>query len=246
MLTESVIIIVIGGAFAVGAHIIAKRLFITPYDNSKKKPVVQLAVATTWYFTIVQAAWLVAVASAAYAILRTYKPETPAALTYVVIAIAFIGVAYPFIAASQIVRRWLQDWKEGLEQAHQDRQELRERTRRFAEFLEDQYSWVLQMGRIERQRRALQWFDEIKAENDWKQENQTFQELRSSDQAEDVLEDLGDQGSRMMQIWERRREVYQYAIAFSTEGARAEEMARLEDELDGIRERRNQNKRQQA
>jgi len=111
------------------------------------------------------------------------------------------------------------------EKARNERKPRREETRQFAEWLENQYSWVLEMPDDESRLRALQWYEQIVTE--WKKENADYEKLRRHDDRDVILYELGEQGQRMLRIWARRRALYQWAYAYSTPEMRGEEILRL-------------------
>jgi hypothetical protein len=93
-------------------------------------------------------------------------------------------------------------------------------------FLEDQYSWVLEMPDLDQQRRALQWYEDITSR--WAAENDRFHKLRANDDCPVVDQEIGlDLIERMFAIWDRRTELYQYAIAWSDPVERAREILRI-------------------
>ncbi len=106
------------------------------------------------------------------------------------------------------------------------RRSLREGTREFMLFLEDQYSWVLEMPELDQQRKALLWYEEITSR--WAEENGRFHKLRADDDCSVVDQEVGlDLVERMFAIWDRRAELYQYAIAWSDPAERAREILRM-------------------
>jgi hypothetical protein len=112
------------------------------------------------------------------------------------------------------------------EAARANRRERREATREFALFLEDQYSWVLEMDKLERQRRALLWYDEITSR--WVEENRRFHKLRADDERAVIDQEIGlSMIRRMLSIWQRRTQLYQYAVAWSDPAQRAKEVLRI-------------------
>lgn len=115
--------------------------------------------------------------------------------------------------------------------AYAARVTLRTKTRQFAERMEDEYGWMLEMDENHQKQRALQWYEKII--DAWHRENVEWGDLRGPDERDLVIEDLNrDQqglGSRMLRIWARRRTLYQYAIAYATPEERAAEAERLEE-----------------
>jgi len=106
------------------------------------------------------------------------------------------------------------------------RRALREGTREFMLFLEDQYSWVLEMPELDQERRALLWYRDITSR--WAKENERFHRLRANDDCAVVDQELGlDLVERMFAIWDRRTQLYQYAIAWSDPAERAREILRI-------------------
>ena len=128
------------------------------------------------------------------------------------------------------------------ESARAARQPLRESVRAFAEMLETNYSWVLDMEPLEAQRRSLLWYDQIVSK--WQQENEQWFGLRKSDEWDAVVAELGRYGSRMLEIWKRRRILFQYAVAYSTEPLRAREILSIERQIRQLQAQEAQAKRE--
>jgi len=115
------------------------------------------------------------------------------------------------------------------EEAAKARKPVREETRRFAELLETEYSWVLEMPQLEQKRRGLLWYKQIV--DRWGQENARYHELRKSDDRDVIAYELGKVAERMFAIWERRQQLYQWACHYSTDELRAEELYKIERAL---------------
>lgn len=116
-----------------------------------------------------------------------------------------------------------------LELARAARRPLREAIRALSEQLETDYSFVLSMDPLEAQKRALLWYEQIVSK--WEKENRLWCELRKDDAWDEVLAELGPRADRMLAIWNRRRALFQYAVAYSTEAMRAKEILAIEREI---------------
>jgi len=144
-------------------------------------------------------------------------------LFYVAIASIF-GISY--------IKAVVEDWRKAKKaetDAYEGRRDLREGGRRFAAFMEDRYSWLLEMPEAEQKQRALLWFEQITTS--WEEENTTFHNLMKSDDWKDVVTDLGPTATDMLELWRKRRVLYQYAIAFSTKATRAVELLKIEQQI---------------
>jgi len=147
-----------------------------------------------------------------------------------VVIISVLNVATCVLPAYLQQRRRLKSERDArikAEAAVRDsRRALREDMREFSLFLEDQYSWILEMDELEQERRALLWYDDITST--WAKENERFHKLRADDDCAIVDEEVGvDLVERMLAIWDRRSWLYQYAIAWSNPVERAREILRI-------------------
>lgn len=155
--------------------------------------------------------------------------------------ILYIGLAVMWaVPFGQLVLKECRDRHEAKEEAYWRRHGLREATRRFVVFMEDRYGWLREMPEAEQKQLALRSFDQITTT--WEDENWTFHDLAKCDDWQGVLGDLGQTATEMLELWQRRRVLYQYAIAFSTEATRAAELLKVQRQIqlqkvDAARER---------
>jgi hypothetical protein len=125
-----------------------------------------------------------------------------------------------------------------VEAAHQGRRKLREVVRAFAVLMETEYAFVLRMPLELQKARALEWYDRIV--DGWKKENEAFAAMVGNDDYPAVVAELGPVIPRMIEIWQRRTNLYSYAAHWSDPVQRAAEGLRIGRRIEQLKVRERQ------